>query len=135
MAPLLAKLRRWLDASLPTVPPQSLTGKALHYLDRQWPKLVRVLEDGRLPLDTNRVESTIRSFVLGRKAWLFGNTVGGARARANLYSLVETAKANGIERWAYLTYLFERLPAATQPTEIEGLLPHRVDRDALLRGA
>ena len=133
MAPLLEKLRAWLDASVPTVPPQSLTGKALHYLAGQWPKLVRVLEDGRLPLDTNLVENAIRPFVLGRKAWLFADTVGGARASANLYSLVETAKANGIEPWAYLRYLFEQLPAATEPTEIEVLLPHRVDRDAFAR--
>jgi transposase len=133
MAPLLEKLRAWLDASLPAVPPQSLTGKALHYLAGQWPKLVRVLEDGRLPLDTNLVENAIRPFVLGRKAWLFADTVGGARASANLYSLVETAKANGIEPWAYLRHLFERLPAATEPTDLEPLLPHRVARNALAR--
>jgi transposase len=132
-APRLEKLRAWLDASLPSVPPQSLTGKALAYLHRQWPKLIRVLDDGRLPLDTNLVENAIRPFVVGRKAWLFADTVGGARASANLYSLVETAKANGIEPWAYLTYLFERLPAATQPADLEALLPHRIDRDALLR--
>jgi transposase len=130
MAPLLEKLRAWLDASLPAVPPQSLTGKALHYLAGQWPKL---LEDGRLPLDTNLVENAIRPFVLGRKAWLFADTVGGARASANLYSLVETAKANGIEPWAYLRHLFERLPAATEPTDLEPLLPHRVARNALAR--
>jgi transposase len=131
MAPLLEKLRAWLDASLGSVPPQSLTGKALHYLDRQWPKLVRVLDDGRLPLDTNLVENAIRPFVLGRKNWLFADTVAGARASANLYSLIETAKANGIEPWAYLQHLFERLPAATEPADLEALLPHRVDRDAL----
>jgi transposase len=135
MAPLLEKLRAWLDASLPSVPPQSLTGKALAYLDGQWPKLIRVLDDGRLPLDTNLVENAIRPFVVGRKAWLFADTVGGARASANLYSLVETAKANGIEPWAYLRVLFERLPAATEPADVEALLPHRIDRDALLRDA
>ncbi len=131
MAPLLEQLRAWLDAARPSVPPQSLTGKAMHYLDAQWPKLVRVLEDGRLPLDTNLVENAIRPFVLGRKNWLFADSVGGARASANLYSLVETAKANGIEPWAYLRHLFERLPAATDPTDLEALLPHRVDRDAV----
>ncbi len=135
MAPLLEKLRAWLDASLLAVPPQSLTGKALAYLDRQWPKLIRVLDDGRLPLDTNLVENAIRTFVVGRKAWLFADSVGGARASANLYSLVETAKANGIEPWAYLQHLFEQLPAATELADLEALLPHRIDRDALLRGA
>jgi transposase len=132
-APLIEKLRAWLDASLPSVPPQSLTGKALHYLDGQWPKLIRVLDDGRLPLDTNLVENAIRPFVVGRKAWLFADTVGGARASANLYSLVETAKANGIEPWAYLDHLFEQLPAAATSADIEALLPHRIDRDLLRR--
>jgi hypothetical protein len=82
------------------VPPQSLTGKALASLQRPWPKRIRVLDDGHLPLDTHLVENAIRPFVVGRKAWLFANTVGGARARANLYSRVETAEANGIEPWA-----------------------------------
>jgi transposase len=133
MAPLLERLRTWLDASLGSVPPQSLTGKALGYLDRQWPKLVRVLDDGRIPLDTNLVENAIRPFVLGRKNWLFADTVAGARASANLYSLIETAKANGIEPWAYLRHLFQQLPAATDPADLEALLPHRIDRDALDR--
>ena len=69
--PLIENLRSWLDASLDSVPPQSLTGKALHYMDGQWPKLVRVLDDGRIPLDTNLVENAIRPFVIGRKNWLF----------------------------------------------------------------
>ncbi len=80
------------------------------------------------------MENAIRPFVIGRKAWLFSDTVRGAQASANLYSLVETAKANGIEPWAYLRPLFERLPAATEPADLEALLPHRIDRDALLRG-
>ena len=129
--PVMEKLRAWIDASLGSVPPQSLTGKALYYLDRQWPKLVRVLEDGRLPLDTNRVENAIRPFVLGRKNWLFADTVAGAKASANLYGLIETAKANGIEPWVYLTCLFDALPRATSPSEIEALLPRNVDTSAL----
>jgi len=92
--PLLEKLRTWLDDSIGAVPPPSLTGKALHYMDAQWPKLVRVLDDGRIPLDTNFVENAIRPFVVGRKNWLFADTVAGARASANLYGLIETAKAN-----------------------------------------
>ena len=78
--PVLEKLRDWLDAGITSVPPQSLTGKAMAYLDRQWPKLIRVLDDGRLPLDTNLVENAIRPFVVGRKNWLFADTTAGARA-------------------------------------------------------
>ena len=124
-------LRAWLDASLGSVPPQSLTGKAMAYLDRQWPKLVRVLEDGRIPLDTNRVENAIRPFVVGRKAWLFADTMAGARASANLYSLIETAKANRIEPWRYLNHLFEVLPNAHYAEQLDPLLPQNIDSEAI----
>ena len=127
MAPLLEKLRTWLDASLGSVPPQSLTGKALGYLDRQWPKLVRVLDDGRIPLDTNLVENAIRPFVVGRKNWLFADTVRGAQASANLYSLIETAKCNGIEPFAYLRLVLTELPRASTLKDLEALLPRHLD--------
>ena len=129
--PVLDDMREWLDDSRGTVPPESLTGKAMTYLHNQWPKLERVLEDGRLPLDTNDVENSIRPFAVGRKAWLFADTVAGAEASANLYSLIETAKANGIEPFAYLRFLFERIPAAQRLEDFEALLPYRVDRSFL----
>jgi transposase len=125
--PILEKLRAWLTESIPRVPPQSLTGKALAYLDSQWPKLIRVLDDGRLPLDTNRVENAIRPFVVGRKAWLFADTVRGAEASANLYSVIETAKQNGIEPFAYLRHMLAELPKATTLDQVEALLPRNVD--------
>jgi transposase len=92
---------------------------------------VRVLDDGRLPLDTNLVENAIRPFVVGRKAWLFADTMAGARASANLYSLIETAKANRIEPWRYLNHLFDALPRVENPAELEALLPRNIDRDAI----
>jgi transposase len=88
---------------------------------------VRYIEDGRLRIDTNLVENAIRPFVLGRKAWLFADTVRGAQASANLYSVIETAKANGIEPYAYLRHIFTELPKASRLEEIEKLLPHRVE--------
>jgi len=131
--PVTEKLRTWLDGSLGTLPPQTLTGKALAYLDHQWPKLVRVLNDGRIPLDTNGVENAIRPFVVGRKAWLFADTMAGARASANLYSLVETAKANGLEPWRYLNLLFTHLPAVERPEQLPTLLPNRLPTGTLDR--
>ena len=125
--PVMERLRSWLTEAIPRVPPQSLTGKALAYLDGQWPKLIRVLEDGRLPLDTNRVENAIRPFVVGRKNWLFADTVRGAQASANLYSLIETAKDNGLEPFAYLRHVLTELPAAITLDDVEQLLPRRVD--------
>jgi len=126
MKPKLDELRQWLDASVDRVSPTSLTGGALTYLKGQWPKLVRVIEDGRIALDTNAVERGIRPFVVGRKNWTFADTPKGAKASANLYSLVETAKANRLEPWAYLEKLFTELPSATTEADIEALLPWNV---------
>ena len=129
LAPRLDELREWAIAAKDRVPPTSLTGKAIDYLDGQWPKLVRVLQDGRLELSTNAVERAIRPFVIGRKAWLFADTPSGATASARLYSLVETAKANGVEPWRYLEAIFARLPTAATPADYEALLPWRLGED------
>jgi hypothetical protein len=122
-APILEKMRTWLDASLPNVPPGTLTGKALNYLNNEWPKLVRYLEDGRLEIDNNLAENAIRPFVIGRKNWLFSDSVKGVKASANLYSLIETAKANKLEPYQYLREVFTRLPQADTVEDIENLLP------------
>ncbi len=131
--PVLRDLRTWLDEALEIVVPQSLTGKAIAYLDGQWPKLARVFDHGHVPIDTNAVENAIRSFAVGRKNWLFADTVAGAEASANLYSLIETAKANGIEPWSYLQKVFEKLPAATSIEHVEALLPRAlmIDKDGV----
>lgn len=126
LAPQLDELRRWATTAKERVPPTSLAGKAIDYLENQWPKLVRVLEDGRLELSTNAVERAIRPFVIGRKAWLFADTPSGATASARLYSLVETAKANGVEPWRYLEAIFTRLPSASSRADYEALLPWRL---------
>ncbi len=126
LAPKLAELRAWTLASIDRVSKDSLAGRAIHYLNNQWPKLVRVLDDERIPLDTNAVERAIRPFVIGRRNWMFADTPSGATASAKLYSLVETAKANGIEPWAYLNHLFEKLPLAQGNDDIEALLPWNV---------
>jgi len=108
------------------VVPGSLLGQALHYLSAEWPKLVRFVEDGRFPIDNNACENAIRPFVVGRRNWLFADTVGGATASANLYSLIETAKANGLEPYRYLCALFDALPRATCLADYEALLPWRI---------
>jgi hypothetical protein len=125
--PILDRLRHWLDESLPQVPPSTAAGKALNYLNNEWSKLIGYLDDGRLEIDNNLAENAIRPFVIGRKNWLFSNTVAGVKASANLYSLIETAKANGLEPYAYLRYLYTHLPAATTVEDIETLLPGNID--------
>ena len=111
------------------MPPTSATGKALNYLHREWSKLIRYLDDGRLEIDNNGAENAIRPFVVGRKNWLFSDSVKGVNASANLYSLVETAKANGLEPYAYLRYLFTELPKAETVEAIEALLPGDLSED------
>jgi hypothetical protein len=132
--PLLNELRSWLDAALPEVPPTSATGKALNYLHNEWAKLIRYLDDGRLEIDNNAAENAIRPFVVGRKNWLFSDTVKGVKASANLYSLIETAKANGLEPYAYLRYLFTELPKAETVAAIETLLPGNLNENQIRTG-
>ncbi|MFV1985288.1 MAG: IS66 family transposase [Thiohalomonadales bacterium] len=127
--PVIELYRSWLDENLPKVPPTSAVGKALHYLNNEWPKLIRYLEDGRYSMDNNLAENAIRPFVIGRKNWLFSHSVKGVKASANLYSLIETAKANGLEPTAYLRFLFTELPNATTVENIEALLPGNINLD------
>ncbi|MBU2885501.1 IS66 family transposase [Gilvimarinus agarilyticus] len=121
--PIIDKLRAWLEKSLPHVPPQSAIGRALLYLHNQWDRLVRYLDDGAYPIDNNRAENAIRPFTVGRKNWLFSNSQAGAKASANLYSLIETAKANGVNPYDYLKIVFKELPNAQSVESVEALLP------------
>ena len=116
---LIERARTLQDQTLPS----GKLGEALAYLTRQWPKLVRYIDDACLAIDTNIAENAIRPFARGRRAWLFADTVSGARASAMFFSLVETAKANGLEPYAYLRRLFERLPHAKTVADYEALLP------------
>lgn len=120
--PVLDEFRRWLERKTPEVLPQSLLGQAVRYCLNQWDKLQRFLLDGRLELDNNRSERSIKPFVIGRKNWLFSNTPKGARASAIIYSIVETAKENGLIPFEYLRLLFERLPNLGEK-DIDEILP------------
>ena len=133
-SPILAEIRAWCDDSLPQVPPTSTTGKALNYLNNEWDKLIAYLEDGRLEIDNNGAENAIRPFVLGRKNWLFSTSVKGVKASANLYSLIETTKANGREPYAYLRYLFAELPKAKTVEDFEALLPGNLKNEQIKVG-
>jgi len=126
-AAVVREIERLLLTHLHAVAPSSLLGEALHYLHGQWPKLVRFLDNGAWPLDSNPVENAIRPFVVGRRSWLFADTVGGANASANLYSLIETAKANNVEPYRYLVALFKKLPLAQAVDDYEALLPWTIE--------
>ena len=124
--PALAALRTWLDKTLPGVTPKSALGTALSYLRDYWSRLTRYTERGDLPIDNNRAENAIRPFVVGRKAWLFSDTVAGANASAVIYSVLETAKANGVEPYTWLRRVLRDLPAAKTVDQVEALLPWNV---------
>jgi len=126
--PVVDGLRKWLDGIKGEVMPKSLLGTAVTYGLNQWEKLTRFFEDGRIDLSNNAAERSIRPFVIGRKNFLFCNTPGGAKASAVIYSIIETAKENGLNPYAYLTHLFGQLPNmdTNDKTAIEALLPWNV---------
>ena len=112
---VMSELNAWVDKTLPYVATQNGLGKAVTYLANNWNKLERYVEEGYLPIDNNPAERAIRPSVIGRKNWLFSDTPSGATASARFYSLVETAKANGQEPYAWLRHTLERLPQAAKP--------------------
>ena len=117
------RFREFLDKSFPVTPPQSATGRALQYANNDWTALNVCLRNGAVPLDNNACENSIRPFVIGRKAWLFSTSLNGARASAALYSIVVTARANGLEPEDYLERVFADLPNAVTDEDFERLLP------------
>ena len=124
--PNLEKLHAWLEKKALTMVPSSLTGKAVHYTLGQWEKLIRYLEAPYLKPDTNDAENAIRPFVLGRKNWLFAGSPAGADASCAIYSLIETAKQNDLDPYAYLHYVFERVPSAETEEHWRELLPQNI---------
>ena len=129
--PILDDFKEWLLRRSVQVPGKGLLGIAISYTLNQWDRLVGYLEDGRLPIDNNLAENAIRPFVVGRKNWLFAGTPEGAEASALLYSLIETARANGLEPYAYLRFIFEKLPTAQSLQDYEALLPWNLSPDQL----
>lgn len=123
--PVLDAFSAWLKIQEPKVLPKSALGKAIKYCRKQWHKLIVFLEDGRLEIDNNRSERSIKPFVIGRKNFLFSNTPKGAKSSAIIYSIVETAKENKLIPFEYLKYLFEQLPNidTTNKDAVNQLLP------------
>ena len=106
--------------------PSALLGKAVAYTLKQWDKLAAYLESPYLTPDNNACENAIRPFVLGRKNWLFCQSPEGAKSSCGIYSLIETAKQNGIIPVNYLTALFEKTPYANSAEDWENLLPWNI---------
>jgi transposase len=124
--PVLTVFKSWLDKRFIEVLPSSLLGSAIKYTLNQWDKLIRYLESPYLTPDNNACENAIRPFVLGRKNWLFSKSPEGAESSCGIYSLIETAKQNGLEPLLYLRELFERCPLANSSDDWEKLLPWNI---------
>jgi hypothetical protein len=118
--PYAEDLIRWIESW--DVPPMFAIGKAKQYALNQKPWLMNVYLDGRTELSNNRIENSVRPYALGRRNWLFCNTVDGAYASAVVYSIIETAKANGLKPFEYLEFLFTAMPNANY-SDIDSLLP------------
>ncbi|MGB5446158.1 MAG: IS66 family transposase [Psychromonas sp.] len=130
-SPIIEEMQVWLETSLTQVNVTSKLGIALRYLNNNWVRLTRFLEDGIIPLDNNAAENAIRPFVVGRKNWLHSNSVKGANASAAIYSMIETAKANELEPYAYLSYIIKELPLVETIEQFESLLPWNVNNEHL----
>ncbi len=129
--PVLDEFYSWLNSRYTNAAPGSLLGKAMNYTLKEWDKLIRYIDNGCLRPDNNLAENAIRPFVVGRKNWLFSGNPRGAKASATLYSLIESAKANDLEPYKYLKYLFEKLPFASSIDDYKALPPNRLDKSLL----
>ena len=121
--PLVGKFFAWAESL--DVLPKSGIGKAIYYTLSQRKYLERYLLDGRLEISNNRSERSIKPFVIGRKNWLFNQTPKGARASSVIYSIIETAKENGLNPYAYLTRVFKTAPNIDlrDPIALAALMP------------
>lgn len=125
-APVLARIRAWLDEQRELVPPKTPLGRALRYLHRQWPRLVLFLEDGSIELTNNRRERELRRLVLGRKNWLFAwQDIGGERT-ANILSILATCIAHDVNPRAYLHLVVRLILGGWPQSRLRDLLPDRI---------
>jgi transposase len=124
--PIIAEFHDWIERGARSVAPQSALGKAIAYAVGQLDRAAHFVDHELLTPDTNAAENAIRPFVVGRKNWLFSGSPLGAHASAGIYSLIETAKANGHEPFKYLAYLFDQLPLCHSKDDRETLLPYRL---------
>ena len=128
--PILNELHDYLVSKEPHILPKSPLGQAVSYTLNQWPKLLIYLQDGRLENNNNRSERAIKPFVIGRKGWLFADSVAGANAAAIIYSFVETCKWHNIEPYEWFKYVLKNLPLCAE-NKYEELLPFNIDKNLM----
>jgi hypothetical protein len=129
--PIMEAFYAWLVKHNAEVLPKSLIGKAISYALGQWQYVVRYLDDGRAPIDNNVIERDIRPFTIGRKGWIFCDTVAGARASAIIYSMMLTCRACQVEPYSYLCHVLTELPKRQPEDDISDLLPFNFHKSAV----
>ncbi len=121
--PILDQWHQWLLSQRQKVPDGSATARAIDYSLKRWNALIRYAEDGAIPIDNNRVENQIRPWALGRSNWLFAGSLRSGQRAANVMSLIQSAKLNGHDPYAYLKDILQRLQTQ-RASLIDELLPH-----------
>jgi hypothetical protein len=121
--PMVETLREWLIHQRSQLTDGTRTAKAIDYSLKRWDALVRYIDDGNVPIDNNWIENQVRPWALGRKNWLFAGSQRSGQRAANIMSLIQTAKINGLDPQAYLRDVLERLPTA-KLSDLDDLLPH-----------
>ena len=121
--PILAEIKKLLDEASPKTPPKGLLGKAVNYALNNWHTLTVYTEDGHIPIDNNGAERQVKPFVIGRKNWLFSGNTEGAKASANLFTLIENAKIYNLKPFEYLRFVFDRVGDAKTDRDFEALTP------------
>lgn len=129
--PILDKMHAWLVKKSMHLIPKSLLGKAVTYTLKQWDRLSGYVDFPFATPDNNLAENAIRPFCVGRRNWLFAGTPAGAEASSTIYSLIESAKANKLEPYKYLRYLFEKLPFAETMEDYKQLMPGKLTPEIL----
>lgn len=131
IAPVAKDFKAWLDKKALSIRPTSATGQAVSYALSQWDKIMKYIEHPHLTPDNNSSENAIRPFVLGRKNWLFSGSPHGAESSCFMFSLIETARQNGLNPYGYLVHVFTRAPEIALSGKWEELLPWNI-KDELL---
>jgi uncharacterized protein YbaR (Trm112 family) len=122
--PLLDALHQWMVLNRQKVTDGTATAKVLDYSLRRWGALTRFLSDGHLPVDNNHIENQIRPIAIGRNNWLFAGSLRAGKRGAAVMSLIQSARLNGHDPYAYLKDVLTRLPTQ-RASQIHELLPHR----------
>ena len=121
---IIKDLKCWLEKYIDSIPKKSLTGKAMHYLKNQWKPMTGFLTCGLVPISNNYIEKLIRPVAVGRKTWAFCDSVAGAEASANIYSLLVSAKHNNLNLWEFFNKLINLLPTENSESDLRALLPY-----------